>query len=71
MRTNRVLVIEPAQSFKRLQGAKEFFVDDLDELLHQQHRAILEDLMLYERQCFLNAHPYQRHDGRVDTYKRY
>lgn len=66
MRTSRVLVIEPAQSFKRLQGAKEFFIENLDELLHQQHRAILEDLMLYERQCFLNAHPYQRHDGRVD-----
>ena len=57
MRTNRVLVIEPAESFKRLQGAKEFFIENLDDLLHQQHRAILEDLMLYERQCFLNAHP--------------
>ena len=66
MRTNRVLVIEPAQSYERLQGAKEFFVENLDELLHEQHRAILEDLMCYERQCFLNAHPYQRHDGRVD-----
>ena len=66
MRTNRVLVIEPAQSFARLQGAKEFFIENLDDLLHQQHQAILEELMLYERQCFLNAHPYQRHDGRVD-----
>src|SRR5262245_40529017 len=66
MRTNRVLVIEPAQSYARLQGAKEFFIENLDDLLHQQHRAILEDLMLYERQRFLNAHPYQRHDGRVD-----
>lgn len=66
MRANRALVIEPAESWKRLQDAKEFFVEDLDELLHQQHRAILEDLMRYERQCFLNAHPYQRHDGRVD-----
>ena len=66
MRTNRVLVIDPAQSYARLQGAKEFFIEDLDELLHEQHRAILEDLMLYERQRFLNAHPYQRHEGRVD-----
>src|SRR5689334_23685926 len=66
MRTNRVLIIDPAVSFKRLQGAKEFFIENLYELLHEQHRAILEDLMLYERQCFLNAHPYQRHDGRVD-----
>ena len=66
MRTNRVLVIEPAQSFERLQGAKEFFVENLDDLLHEQHRIVLEDLMRYERQCFLNAHPYERHDGRVD-----
>jgi len=66
MRTNRALVIEPAESFKRLQGAKEFFIENLDELLHQQHQAILEELMLYERQCFLNAQPYQRHEGRVD-----
>jgi hypothetical protein len=42
MRTNRVLVVEPAQSYERLQGAKEFFVENLDELLDEQHRAILE-----------------------------
>jgi putative transposase len=75
MRTNRVLIIEPAQSYERLQGAKEFFIENLDELLHAQHKAILEDLMSYERQCFLNAHPYQRHEGRVDQangfYKRH
>jgi putative transposase len=66
MRANSALVIEPAQSWKRLQGAKEFFIDNLDEFLHAQHKAILEELMLYERECFLNAHPYQRHEGRVD-----
>ncbi len=66
MRANSALVIEPAQSWKRLQGAKEFFIENLDELLHQQHRAVLEELMCYERQCFLNANPYQRHEGRVD-----
>lgn len=66
MRANSALVIEPAQSWKRLQGAKEFFFENLDELLHAQHRAILEELMGYERQCFLNANPYQRHKGRVD-----
>ena len=66
MRANSALVIEPAQSWKRLQGAKEFFIDNLDEFLHAQHKAVLEDLMLYERACFLNAHPYQRHEGRVD-----
>ncbi|HXJ73596.1 MAG TPA: IS256 family transposase, partial [Candidatus Dormibacteraeota bacterium] len=27
---------------------------------------VLEELMLYERQCFLNAQPYQRQEGRVD-----
>jgi len=66
MRANSALVLEPAQSWKRLQGAKEFFIENLDELLHQQHRAVLEELMCYERQCFLNANPYQRHEGRVD-----
>jgi len=66
MRANSALVIELAQSWKRLQGAKEFFIENLDELLHQQHRAVLEELMCYERQCFLNANPYQRHEGRVD-----
>lgn len=66
MRANTVLVIEPAQSWKRLQGAKEFFIENLDDFLHAQHKAVLEELMLYERECFLNAQPYQRHDGRVD-----
>ena len=66
MRANSALVIEPAESWKRLQGAKEFFIENIDEHLHQQYQAMLEGLMCYERQCFLNAHPYQRHDGRVD-----
>ena len=66
MRANSALVIEPAESWKRLQGTKEFFIENLDEHLHEQYRAMLEGLMSYERQCFLNAHPYERHDGRVD-----
>ena len=66
MRANSALVIEPAQSWKRLQATKEFFIQDLDEFLQAQHKAVLEELMLYERDCFLNAHPYQRHEGRVD-----
>src|SRR3982750_3981761 len=66
MRANSALVIEPAQSWKRLQGAKEFFIENLDEVLHSHHKALLDDLMLYERECFLNAHPYQRHEGGVD-----
>ena len=66
MRANSALVIEPAQSWKRLQGAKEFFMQNLDEVLHAQHKELLEELVLYERECFLNAHPYQRHKGPVD-----
>lgn len=66
MRANSALVIEPAQSWKRLQDSKEFFIENLDEVLHAQHQALLEELMLYERECFLNAQPYQRHEGRVD-----
>ena len=65
MRANSALVIEPAESWKRLQGAKEFFIENLEDHLHEQYQAMLEGLMCYERQCFLNAHPYQRHDGRV------
>ena len=75
MRANSALVIEPAESWKRLQGAKEFFIENIDEHLHEQYQAMLEGLMCYERQCFLNAHPYQRHAGRVDQangfYKRH
>ena len=37
MRANSALVIEPAQSWKRLQEAKEFFIENLDEFLHAQH----------------------------------
>jgi putative transposase len=66
MRGDSALVIEPAQSWKRLQAAKEFFIENLDELVHGQHKEFLEELMVYERTYFLNANPYQRHDGRVD-----
>lgn len=67
MRTNSVLVIEPAKSWQRLQAAnKEWFFDDLDQVLKEQHRHILEELMLYERQRFLNVHSYERSEQRVD-----
>ena len=66
VRTNSVLVIEPAASWQRLQQAKEFFFDDLEEQMKENHRRFLEELMLYERQQFINAHPYQRHEQRVD-----
>jgi transposase InsO family protein len=34
--------------------------------MKEHHRAFLEALMGYERQCFLNARPYERTDQRVD-----
>ena len=75
MRTNRVLVIEPAASWRRLQHANEFFLQDLDQQMKDHHRQFLESLMHYERQCFLNAQPYERSDQRVDQangfYERY
>jgi len=75
MRTNSVLVIEPAASWRRLQHANEFFLQDLDEQMKDHHRQFLEGLMHYERQCFLNAQPYERSEGRVDQangfYERY
>src|ERR1051325_3369129 len=67
MRTHSVLVIEPAQSWERLQGANpEFFYENLDELLQEQYQAILNGLMRYEREQFLRVHPYQRHEQRLD-----
>jgi transposase-like protein len=66
VRANTALVIEPAQSWQRLQQAREFFFEDLDQQMKEHHRCFLEQLMLYERQCFLNAQPYERTDARVD-----
>lgn len=66
MRASEALVIEPAKSWQRLQRAKEFFFADLDELTKEHHRRFLDLLMLEERQRFLQAHPYQRHQSRVD-----
>lgn len=75
MRTNRVLVIEPAASWRRLQHANEFFLQDLDAQMKENHRQFLEFLMHHERQCFLNAAPYERTEQRVDHangfYERY
>jgi len=66
MRTNSVLVIERAASWRRLQQSKEFFFEDLEEQMKENHRQFLEALMGYERQCFLNAQPYERTEQRVD-----
>jgi len=66
MRTNSVLVIEPAASWQRLQESKEYFFEDLEAQMKENHRCFLEALMGYERQRFLNAHPYERTHQRVD-----
>ncbi len=66
MRTNSVLVIEPAASWQRLQESKEYFFEDLEAQMKENHRRFLEALMGYERQRFLNAHRYERTDQRVD-----
>jgi putative transposase len=66
MRANEALVIEPAASWQRLQQANEFFFEDLDQQMKANHRQFLQVLMGYERQCFLNAQPYERTDQRVD-----
>lgn len=66
MRANETLVIEPARSWQRLQQASEFFFQDLEERMKEHHRQFLEAMMIHERQCFLNAQPYQRTAGRVD-----
>ena len=66
MRASEALVIEAKKSWQRLQQAKEFFFADLEEQMKENHRRFLDMLMLEERQRFLQAHPYQRHEGRVD-----
>ena len=76
MRANSALVIEPAESWKRLQAVNpEFFYENLDEYLQEQYRAIINQLMLHERQEFLRCHPYQRREERLDQangfYKRH
>ena len=67
MRAYEALSYEPAACWRRLQAAKhEFFFEDLDQLMKERHGQFLEALMGYERQCFINAHPYQRSEQRVD-----
>jgi len=67
MRACEALTYEPAAAWRRLQQAKhEFFFEDLDQLLKQRHHQFLEELMSQERQCFLNAQPYERSAQRVD-----
>jgi len=67
MRAVEALTYEPAACWQRLQATKrEFFFEDLDELMKERYTQFLEELMGYERQCFINAHPYQRVEQRVD-----
>jgi putative transposase len=66
VRANRALVIEPAASWQRLQECKEYFFEDLEAQMKENHRCFLEALMGYERECFLNAQPYERSEQRVD-----
>jgi putative transposase len=66
MRASEALTYEPAACWRRLQQSKEFFFEDLDAQMKEQHRRFLEGLMLYERQCFLNVEPYERSQSRVD-----
>jgi transposase-like protein len=67
MRASEALTFEPAACWQRLQAAKsELFFEDLDQLMKEQHRQFLEELMRYERRCFLNVQPYERSEQRVD-----
>ena len=67
MRASEALSYEPAACWRRLQQVNpEFFFEDLDGLMKERQRQFFEELMCYERQCFLNAHPYERSEQRVD-----
>jgi transposase-like protein len=66
VRSNEPLVIEAAASWKRLQGCKQLWLEDLEAQHQQQFARYLEELMSYERQQFLKAGPYERRPERVD-----
>src|SRR6266436_4187569 len=68
MRVAKELVIEPAQSWARLQELKnsEWFIHDVEEQLKENHRLFLEELMRYERQQHLGVAPYERASKRAD-----
>ena len=68
MRVAKELVIEPAQSWARLQELKnsEWFIHDVEEQLKEHHRLFLEELMRYERQQHLGVAPYERTSKRAD-----
>lgn len=68
MRVRKELVIEPAQSWARLQQVKnsEWFIHDLEAQLKEQHRLFLEELMRYDRQQHLGVEPYERGKKRAD-----
>jgi len=66
MRANQALTFEPTACWQRFQQSKEYFFEDLEELLKESYRRFLEVLMGYEREQFINARPYERHEGRVD-----
>jgi putative transposase len=68
MRVRKELVIEPAQSWARLQAVRnsEWFIHDLEEQMKENHRLFLEELMRYERQEHLGVAPYARGPERAD-----
>ncbi len=66
MRVPEELIVEPARSWRRVQSLNEWFVTDLEALQRENHQRFLEALMRYERQCFLNADPFQRCTERTD-----
>ncbi len=67
VRASEALEIEPAKSWQRLQQAsKEFFIEDLETQMKDNYRRFLDELMIYERQCFLNCQRYERSEQRTD-----
>ena len=66
MRVPAELTIDPAKDWRRVQDCKEWFLEDFEQLQREHHRRFLEEVMGYERQCFLNAAPYERRAERTD-----
>lgn len=69
MRSDQPLVIDAAESWKRLQqsaSSSSFFPQEAEELFKDQYRQFLEALMIFDRQEYLRGAPYQRNRTRKD-----
>jgi transposase-like protein len=66
VRSNEPLVINAAQSWKRLQRSDSPLCQDLEDHFKDLYRQFLDELMIYDRQNHLQVKPYERQKKRRD-----